>query len=78
MRHSRRAILHAGMGLAGTALLRPSRGRAQDLRFVSDPFTLGVASGYPEPSAVVLWTRIAPEPLVPDGGMLAAPIDVNW
>lgn len=35
----------------------------------SDPFTLGVASGDPEPTSVVLWTRLAPQPLVPGGGM---------
>jgi alkaline phosphatase D len=37
------------------------------------PFTLGVASGYPEPESVVLWTRLAPQPLAPGGGM--APVD---
>ncbi|WP_245708646.1 alkaline phosphatase D family protein [Ruania alba] len=31
------------------------------------PFTLGVASGDPQPDGVVLWTRLAPEPLAPDG-----------
>ncbi len=34
-----------------------------------DPFTLGVASGDPLPDAVVLWTRLAPRPLEPGGGM---------
>ena len=45
------------------------------------PFTLGVASGDPLPDAVVLWTRLAPEPLHPDGlGGLSAdsPIPVIW
>ena len=78
MRHSRRAILSAGIGLAGSGLFRPSRARAADLQFASDPFTLGIASGYPEPNAVVLWTRLAPEPLVPGGGMPAAPVEVAW
>ena len=32
-------------------------------RFTGYPFTLGVASGAPEPTSVVLWTRLAPEPL---------------
>jgi len=35
----------------------------------TDPFTLGVASGYPATDGVVLWTRLAPYPLAPDGGM---------
>jgi alkaline phosphatase D len=78
MRHSRRAILGAGIGLAGAAALRPFTGRAADLRFANDPFTLGIASGYPEPQAVMLWTRLAPEPLVRGGGMPAAAVDVAW
>ena len=35
----------------------------------SDPFTLGVASGDPDSASVVLWTRLAPDPLAPGGGM---------
>jgi alkaline phosphatase D len=61
MRHSRRTVLGAGIGLTGAALLSPFKGRAADVRFTDDPFTLGVASGYPEPNAVVLWTRLAPQ-----------------
>ncbi len=38
-----------------------------------DPFTLGVASGEPLPDGVILWTRLAPEPL--DGGGMP-PVDV--
>ena len=34
----------------------------------SNPFTLGVASGYPKEDSVVLWTRLAPDPLY-GGGM---------
>jgi alkaline phosphatase D len=34
-------------------------------RFTSDPFALGVASGYPHPGGVVLWTRLSGvEPVV--------------
>jgi alkaline phosphatase D len=43
-----------------------------------DPFTLGVASGYPLPTGVVLWTRLAPTPLVPGGGMPRTPVTVTW
>ncbi|EOM74475.1 alkaline phosphatase [Rhodococcus rhodnii LMG 5362] len=42
------------------------------------PFTLGVASGDPLPDAVVIWTRLAPDPLEPGGGMPALPISVRW
>lgn len=31
------------------------------------PFTLGVASGDPLPDGIVLWTRLAVDPLAPDG-----------
>ena len=49
-------------------------------RFSSNPFTLGVASGDPTPDGVVLWTRLAPEPLAPDGagGMPAKQLAVAW
>ncbi|GII89820.1 alkaline phosphatase D family protein [Sinosporangium siamense] len=46
------------------------------------PFTLGVASGEPLPSGVILWTRLAPEPLHSDpdrpGGMPERPVEVQW
>ena len=46
----------------------------------ADPFTLGIASGDPRPTSVILWTRVAPDPLAPDGrgGMPADPVDVRW
>ena len=44
---------------------------------VASPFGLGVASGSPLPSSVVLWTRIAPEPLE-GGGAGRDPIAVRW
>ena len=44
------------------------------------PFTLGVASGDPLADRVVLWTRLAPDPLAPDGagGMPDVPVQVLW
>ena len=47
------------------------------LRFQSTPFTLGVASGDPTSEGVVLWTRLARDPLN-GGGMDPSPIDVAW
>lgn len=49
-------------------------------RFVADPFALGVASGDPRPDGVVLWTRLAPDPLAEDGfgGLTEARIAVTW
>ncbi|WP_404307485.1 alkaline phosphatase D family protein [Neorhodopirellula lusitana] len=46
--------------------------------FSSDPFTLGVASGEPDHRGMVLWTRLAPSPLQPDGGMPAKTVEVQW
>lgn len=43
-----------------------------------DPFRLGVASGYPRPDGMVLWTRLAPRPLAPAGGMPPATVPVRW
>lgn len=43
-----------------------------------DPFTLGVASGYPSPDGFVLWTRLAPAPFAPGGGMPGVPVPVSW
>ncbi|HVL35868.1 MAG TPA: alkaline phosphatase D family protein [Burkholderiales bacterium] len=50
---SRRRFLQllGAAAVAGCAQARP--------RFDSDPFTLGVASGYPRPDGVSLWTRLA-------------------
>ena len=44
----------------------------------ADVFTLGVASGEPLPSSVVIWTRLAPKPLQADGGMPPQPVPVRW
>ncbi|MGQ0847241.1 MAG: alkaline phosphatase D family protein [Sporichthyaceae bacterium] len=45
-----------------------------------NPFTLGVASGEPTPDGIVLWTRLAPDPLAEDGsgGMVARETAVSW
>jgi len=56
-----------------------TRGQVVDTpRFQDTPFQLGVASGDPEPDGVVLWTRLAPEPLLPGGGMPAEAVRVQW
>ena len=47
---------------------------------ISNPFQLGIASGDPLPTSVVLWTRLAPKPLNGDGlgGMPNATFAVGW
>ncbi len=47
------------------------------VELAGDPFTLGVASGDPAIRSVVLWTRLAPDPLN-GGGMPDADVDVLW
>ncbi|UPM44399.1 alkaline phosphatase D family protein [Halocatena salina] len=58
----------------------PATGAAEETKgpFENDPFTLGVASGDPLPDSVVLWTRLAPEPLSEDGGMPDRSVPVQW
>ena len=46
--------------------------------FSTTPFTLGVASGYPEHNGVCLWTRLAPEFLSPTGGMPPEAVAVGF
>jgi alkaline phosphatase D len=61
----RRFLLSLGaLGLSSTlpACAQP--------RFASYPFTLGVASGYPSASSVVLWTRLT--------GLDPTPVAVRW
>jgi alkaline phosphatase D len=76
----RREFLRQAGLVAGAATLGPwvSRARSAVPRFSRDPFSLGVASGYPTPGGMVLWTRLAPEPVAPDGGMPSAAVLVNW
>jgi alkaline phosphatase D len=76
-RHRRRALLLRGAALAAPALLLHGGSGARGAQ--APGFTLGVASGDPWPDGVVLWTRLAPDPLAPLGGMPpdAAPI-LGW
>jgi alkaline phosphatase D len=57
--------------------LRSETLAATMVRFASDPFTLGVASGDPTADGVVLWTRLAPDPLN-GGGMPNESVMVDW
>ncbi|HTE13650.1 MAG TPA: PhoD-like phosphatase N-terminal domain-containing protein, partial [Burkholderiales bacterium] len=70
---TRRTFLRAASAIA---LAQPLRLLAQP-RFQKNPFTLGVASGYPQPDGIVLWTRLAPDPLN-GGGMPDAAVEVAW
>lgn len=51
---------------------------AVSINFTSNPFRLGVASGEPDERSVVIWTRLATEPLQAGGGMPNRNVLVNW
>ncbi|MET8343760.1 alkaline phosphatase D family protein [Streptomyces microflavus] len=59
---------------AGTA----SAAELDARRIAEDPFTLGVASGDPLPGSVLIWTRLAPRPYEPGGGLPADRVQVAW
>ena len=59
MKIARRQFLTGALALGALQLAGPIARRAwAQPRFSSTPFTLGVASGYPVPTGVVLWTRL--------------------
>jgi alkaline phosphatase D len=79
-RISRRTLLKPGGSFAASvALVGLASARAfGQASFDSYPFTLGVASGDPTPKGFVLWTRLAPSPLVAGGGLPAEPFEVGY
>jgi alkaline phosphatase D len=78
-RLSRRELLNIAWQLGAAAILQPltSVTTFAQPAFRTYPFSLGVASGDPWPDSVVLWTRLAPEPLA-GGGMPTANVEVGW
>jgi len=75
----RRAFLLSGLALYGASAreLFASRAALQNPKFSTSPFTLGVCSGDPSPDGIVLWTRLAIDPLN-GGGMPREPVEVQW
>ncbi|GGM75623.1 alkaline phosphatase D family protein [Dactylosporangium sucinum] len=73
---SRRTFVLGGLATTGVVLAAAKSAQAA----VPYPFQLGVASGDPDASSVVLWTRLAPSPLNADGqgGMANADVAVDW
>ncbi|HXV62820.1 MAG TPA: alkaline phosphatase D family protein, partial [Vicinamibacteria bacterium] len=69
---SRRRFLQQTAAAAPALLIRQS-----PVRFSTNPFTLGLASGYPLSDGFVIWTRLAPAPLL-GGGMEPSPVLVDW
>ena len=67
----------AGAGLA-VPTLAAERTRLRKPRFTRDPFILGIASGYPVSDGMVLWTRLAPDPIAPDSGSGRDDLEVRY
>jgi alkaline phosphatase D len=63
-----------GVSIVNTLPVKFASAQANNLSY---PFTLGIASGDPLPDSVVLWTRLAPDPLN-GGGMSNNPFPVQW
>jgi alkaline phosphatase D len=82
-RIGRRAFVGMASLAAASALVTAREALAQpgnqpdNPRFGAYPFSLGVNSGDPTPSGMVLWTRLAPDPLG-GGGMGDQPVPVQW
>lgn len=76
---SRRGFLRGVPSVAAVAALTGTTAQgvwAQPV-FRTYPFTLGVASGEPLPDGVVIWTRLAPEPMA-GGGMPMRAVEVGY
>ena len=75
----RRAFLLSGLAVYGASAreLFAAAPALQNAKFPTSPFTLGICSGDPGPDGMVLWTRLAIDPLN-GGGMPPQPVEVHW
>lgn len=73
----RRFLIGAGAMTASTLASLWTQKVVAQPSFSAYPFSLGIASGDPLPDSVVLWTRLAPEPLN-GGGMPDVNVPVQW
>ena len=78
-RFDRRQLLQASSALAAAFWMSgKSWGIVRNnVSLLDNPFTLGVASGDPSADGFVLWTRLAPQPVL-GGGMPQENIEVTW
>src|SRR5688500_17758846 len=84
MQLTRRSLVKTGLITGGAAAMaaatRDTRASAAAVLPRSNPFTLGVASGDPWPTGVVIWTRLAVSPLAANGlgGMSSSTQTLVW
>jgi len=71
---NRRVFLKQAGALAA-ALVTPWTRLLAQPRFASTPFTLGIASGFPHPEGMTLWTRLAP---ADPAALAGAAVEVTW
>jgi len=77
MHNDRRIFLASSARLLALAALSAAFPSHAANRIREYPFSLGIASGSPRPTSVVLWTRILPDPLdARSAGTL--PLAVHW
>src|SRR5256885_2816179 len=67
------AVLAGGVAALTGPAARPASAAVTD---TADPFLLGVASGDPLPTSVILWTRLVRDPY--DAHSLTRPVPVEW
>lgn len=70
----RRFLKNSASIILSASVIGPALARVS---FKNNPFSLGVASGAPRPDSVVIWTRLAPDP-INGGGLDPQPIEVKW
>jgi alkaline phosphatase D len=71
MRMTSRRTFLAALAAAAVSPALPACAQVATPRFGADPFALGVASGYPHPGGMVLWTRLA-------GALDPVSLPVRW
>ncbi|HEY3604169.1 MAG TPA: alkaline phosphatase D family protein [Sporichthyaceae bacterium] len=76
----RRSFLRGGLSAGALMVVPGAFTRSVAATLPTDPFTLGVASGEPTADGIVLWTRLAPDPLAEDGlgGLAQHSFAVDW
>ena len=74
---SRRSLLASTLAFCALPLVNASARRLRDAPRALAPFALGIASGDPTPTGVVLWTRLAWEPLQ-DPSIPGIEVPVQW
>ncbi|MBW4646481.1 MAG: alkaline phosphatase [Goleter apudmare HA4340-LM2] len=78
-RIKRRNLIIGAGAFTGLAIASqfPHQQAIARVRFSDYPFKLGVASGEPYDTSVVIWTRLAPDPLN-GGGMPSVNVPIRW